>query len=134
MALCRASHINLRNCSLVLKYSPCMHKWIIAGTVLNQDWGLSCICNWLWPVLQSPVQLKKQGICNNLHIPSHTIQCPNKEVFVKLMLVPQDGALFQCHWHGCPVFGTFAAGEADSIQLTANLKHRQMSEGCSFHT
>lgn len=28
---------------------------------------------------------------------SHTIQCPNKEVFVKLMLVPQDGALFQCH-------------------------------------
>lgn len=42
-------------------------------------------------------QLKKQGICNNLHIPSHTIQCSNKEVFVKLMLIPQDGALLQRH-------------------------------------
>lgn len=55
------SHINLRNCSLVLKWSPCMQKWIIAGTVLNQDWGLSCICNWLWPVLQFLVQLSSKS-------------------------------------------------------------------------
>lgn len=67
-----------------------------------------------------------------LHIPSHTIQRLNKEVFVKLVLVPQDGALLQCHRHGCPVFGTFAAGEADSVQLAANLKHGQTSKGCLF--
>lgn len=62
--------------------------------------------------------------CTEPHLPPHAIQCPNEEVFVQLVLVPQDGALLQRHRHGCPVFGTFAAGEAHSVQLPANLKHR----------
>lgn len=72
--------------------------------------------------------------CTEPHLPPHAIQRPNKEVFVQLVLVPQDGALLQRHRHGCPVFGTFAAGEAHSVQLPANLKHRQAPQVGPSHT
>lgn len=51
---------------------------------------------------------------------SHTVQGPDEEVFVQLVLVPQDGALLQRHWHGGPVFGAFTAGEADAVEFATN--------------
>lgn len=48
-------------------------------------------------------------------VPSHTVQCSDKEVLMQLVLVSQDGALFKRHGHGRPVFGTFTAGETDTI-------------------
>lgn len=54
-------------------------------------------------------------------LPAHAVQRPDKRVLMELVLVPQQGTLLQRHRHGRPVFGTFAAGEADAIKPPTDL-------------
>lgn len=103
---------------------PALQRWLTSGQAAAQpalgstehlEPALAPLCWLSW----------FSSKCTQPHLPPHAIQRPNEEVFVQLVLVPQDGALLQCHRHGCPVFGTLAAGEAHSVQLPADLKHRQ---------
>lgn len=66
-------------------------------------------------------------------LPAHAVQGPDKVVFMELVLVPQQGTLLQRHRHGRPVFGTFAAGEADAIKPPTDLTGQNMSHLQQFN-
>ncbi len=65
---------------------------------------------------------------NGWRLPPHAVQSSHKVIFIELVLVPQQRALLQRHWHGRPVFGTFTAGEADTIHPSTDLR-RHVTDG-----
>ncbi len=80
------------------------------------------------------MHMRRTDLCRNgWRLPPHAVQRSHKVIFIELVLVPQQRALLQRHWHRCPVFGTFTAGEADTIHPSTDLRrHVGTFNGCVY--